>query len=536
MSDVRTRYLLFTAIVLAAGAGPLAVRAADVTGPAIAGEPLLATRALADLYAGAPHRYWTDPARRRELLEVIRASADDGLTPTDYHLKALERAFATTATDGELSPIDIDRLASDAYAALLHHLYHGKVDPVSIAAHWNIPVRHVREQAVVAAIREALVSGRIRAGAEAARPQHWIYREGLDALARYRAIAAAGGWPLIPTGPTLRVGAQDTRAAVLRRRLAASGDYAAGDLDSPRFDEPLAEALRVFQRRHLLAADGALGRGTLHELNVPVAARIDQLRVNLERGRWALHAIGDGRLVVVDIAGFDVRLISDHEVVWRGRAIVGQPYRQTPVFQAKIDSVVFNPTWTVPPTILAKDVLPGMRRGENVLARKKLEVYRRDGSLVDPATIDWKHATAATFPYVLRQDAGDGNALGRVKINFPNPYLVYLHDTPTRALFEQTDRTFSSGCIRVERPLELAEQLLDDSGSWNGAAIQAAVDSGTTRTVRLRTPVPILVMYWTAETERDGVVVFKRDVYRRDPPLLRALDSRPAGDQAAAQR
>ena len=213
-------------------------------------------------------------------------------------------------------------------------------------------------------------------------------------------------------------------------------------------------------------------------------------------------------------------------MIWRARAIVGQPFRQTPEFRAEIDSVVFNPTWTVPPGIIAKDVLPQLQRGDDVLARKKLRLFDRDGAPVDPAGVRWSDYTARSFPYLLRQDAGDDNSLGRVKIDFPNPHLVYLHDTPTRSLFDRSQRTFSSGCIRIERPLELVELLLANPTQWNAAAIRAAVDAGTTRTVLLPHKVPVLLIYWTADEDPDGRIVFKRDVYRRDARLLRALDGR----------
>jgi len=161
-----------------------------------------------------------------------------------------------------------------------------------------------------------------------------------------------------------------------------------------------------------------------------------------------------------------------------------------------------------------------------VLARKKLQVFDRGGAPVDPATVRWADYTARDFPFVLRQDLGDENALGRVKINFPNPYLVYLHDTPTRSLFDRSQRPFSSGCIRIERPLELVELLLADPAKWDTAAIRAVVDAGRTRTVTLPRHVPVLLIYWTADADPDGRIVFKRDVYNRDPRLLRALDGR----------
>ncbi len=488
----------------------------------IAGEELVSHLAVPRVYAATGLRLlWQDPARRGALLAAIGEAADDGLRSEDYHAGALGR-LATDADHG----VDADLLATDAYVMLLYDLYLGKVDPLTIEPNWKLPGRPVREQQALDFVIGALESGQIREAAARVRPHHWLYEHGRAALARYRDIARAGGWGTVGKGPKLEPGARDARVPELRRRLAASGDYTGPGGDSLEYDAALVAAVRVFQRRHLLTDDGEVGASTLRELNVPVAARIDQLRINLERGRWVLYEIGDEDHVVVDIAGYGVRYLRNRKVIWRGRAIVGQPYRQTPVFRAEIEDVVFNPTWTVPPGILAKDVLPQMQRGQDVLAHKKLKVFDRNGAPVDPASVRWSQYTAANFPYVLRQDAGDDNSLGRVKINFPNPYLVYLHDTPARALFERSQRTFSSGCIRIERPLELAELLLADPVKWSTAAIGAAVDAGTTRTVLLPRKVPILLIYWTADEDPDGHVVFKRDVYGRDARLLRALDGR----------
>ena len=505
---------------------PIAARLsalAEQPRPVIEGDRLIAHIALSRLYAAPAHLYWQDAVRRAALFAAIRNSAGDGLTPSDYHLEALERLAARPGAD---SAVEFDLLATDAYVLLLYHLYLGKVDPLSIEPHWGLTLRTLNEQRALEFVHAALEDGTIAESVARVRPNHWLYAHGVATLARYRALAAAGGWPTLPAGGKLAPGGNDARVPTLRRRLAISGDYDGKDLDSTELDAALTEALRVFQRRHLLAADGALGAATLRELNVPVAARIQQLRINLERGRWVLHEIGPGDLVIVDIAGYGVRLLHDDKTLWRTRAIVGEPFRQTPVFRAEIERVVLNPTWTVPPGILEKDVLPGMQHGRNVLERNHLKVYRHDGSEVDLHSIDWSKWTARTFPYVLRQDAGDGNALGRVKIDFPNPYFVYLHDTPSRALFERDDRTFSHGCIRVEHPLELAERLLADPEHWNAAAINAAVEAGTTRYVNLAHKVPVLVMYWTADEDEDGRTVFKRDLYRRDARLGRALDGK----------
>ncbi|MFO0452597.1 MAG: murein L,D-transpeptidase [Pseudomonadota bacterium] len=496
----------------------------------VAGRDVVSRVAVPRLYEAAEWRLlWRDPRSLEALLAALADLEQDGLDPADYHLDTLAALAREPAT--RASPVrraELDLLATDAFVVALHHLFYGKVDPVAIEPTWNVAARAPPDRGRVEYLLRAIATGRIEAAFAGARPDYPLYAQGRAALAEYRALAARGGWENVPAGPTLRPGDADPRVPVLRRRLAVTGDHpppAGPTADSSVYDETLAAAVRGFQVRHQLAADGVVGRATLAALNVPVQARIDQIRVNLERARWVLHAVEDDDFVVVDVAGYGVRFLQGKRVVWQSRAIVGQPYRQTPVFRSRIDTIVFNPTWTVPPTILAEDVLPGMRRGENVLARKGLRVYDRRGREVDPATIDWQAYTARSFPYVLRQDAGDDNALGRVKILFPNPWFVYLHDTPTRALFERNERTFSSGCIRVEQPLELVRRLLADDAQWSAQAVQAAVDACRTRYVKLAKPVPVLLMYWTIDADAEGRLVFRRDVYGRDAKLRRALSA-----------
>ena len=416
-------------------------------------------------------------------------------------------------------------LATDAFMLLLYHMYFGKVDPKSLEPTWNFGAREIDGQQAVEFARKAIESGRLREAVAAVRPDHWMYEHGRDILRSYRQILADGGWPAVPPGGTLKPGMSDPRVVALRRRLAVTGDLTGQPLDLESYDEPLAAAVRSFQERHRLKADAEVGPATLTELNIPVEARIRQVQVNLERARHLLHEIGDEDLVIVDIAGYELRYVQGRKVVWTSRVQVGRPYRETPIFKSAIDHVIVNPTWTVPPTILGQDILPAVRRDPGYLARRGLEVIDRNGNRVDPASIDWNRYTARNFPYVLRQAAGEDNALGRVKIMFPNPYLVYLHDTPSRSLFEKEDRAFSSGCIRVERPFELVERLLADP-AWDGAALQAAVDAGQTRTIRLRKPVKLLLIYWTVDEDDLGRVVFRRDVYGRDALLWQAMNGR----------
>jgi murein L,D-transpeptidase YcbB/YkuD len=295
---------------------------------------------------------------------------------------------------------------------------------------------------------------------------------------------------------------------------------------SPELYGPdLEAAVKFFQERHGLTADGAVGPATRAAMNVPVEARIDQIRINLERGRWVLHEI-KGNLVVVDVAGFDVSYFRDDQPVWTSKVIVGRPYRETPIFKSTITYVVFNPTWTIPPTILVKDKLPILKRDPGYLARNNIRVIDANGREVDRNSVNWsRYGPGRLPPYQLRQDPGPDNALGLVKIMFPNKYMVYLHDTPTKSLFDKDERTFSSGCIRVQKAFELAELVLDDPARWNQETMAAVVATKKMQTEYLAKPVPVLILYWTAQPRPDGHVTFRNDVYGRDPPTLAALDA-----------
>jgi L,D-transpeptidase YcbB len=493
----------------------------------VGGTELKARVALPLLYEEAGYQtFWTSE-RLQTLVRLVRESEADGLLPQDYHAAELAR-LAPRLADPALdvaSRAELDLLATDGFYLLLYHLYLGKVDPKSLDPKWNFEPRPVKDTTGVAFVLDALTRGRIAEAVAAVRPDHWWYERARAALAEYRALAAKGGWQPVPSGKALKVGSRDPRVLGVRRRLAATGELPADALDSPEFDEALAEAVRRFQARHRIEASGVVGPETLAEMNVPAEARVRQIRVNLERARWVLHEITEADLVVVDVAGFEAAYLRGGEPKWKAKVQVGKPYRQTPIFKSKIDHVVFNPTWTVPPGIIAKDILPQLKKDSGYLGRKGLDLLDRSGRKVDPSGIDWSKQSAGRFPYTVRQEPGPDNALGRVKIIFPNPYFVYLHDTPSKSLFEKEARSFSSGCIRVERSLELAELVLGDGEAWNAESIGKVIEAGEIRTVRLKKPVPVLVMYWTIDPHDPGSTVFKRDPYGRDAPLAAALDA-----------
>jgi murein L,D-transpeptidase YcbB/YkuD len=326
----------------------------------------------------------------------------------------------------------------------------------------------------------------------------------------------------------LKAGMSDARVPLLRRRLEITKDLGpsgAVPFAIDIYDITLEQGVKAFQLRHGLEADGVVGPGTREALNVSVAQRIDQIRVNLERARWVLHEL-HGEFVLVDVAGFDVSYFRNDEPIWSSRVVVGKQGRETPIFSSKITYVVLNPTWTIPPGILVKDKLPVLRRDPGYLQRSRIKVINSAGAEVNPYSVNWSAYSAKRLPpYQFVQAPGPDNALGLVKIMFPNPHLVYLHDSPAKSLFDEDQRTFSSGCIRVEKPFELAELVLNDPVKWNRAAIDAAIATEKTQTVNLAGPLPVLILYWTAQPRPDGQVVFRNDIYGRDPTTLESLNS-----------
>jgi len=508
--------------------------------PTIGEATLAALPLITEFYARRDFRLaWTNPDTVDELVGIISEIDRVGLDPDDYNLAQLRRLIAKVRGGTQASPEDranLDILLTESTARLGYHLRFGKVNPEDLDPNWNLS-RSLDGHDPATVIQAAIDSGSLEAFI-AERIEYLPFYDQFKAyLAKYREIAARGGWPTVPPGPTLKPGTRDPRIVAIRERLEATGDLDSGQPESEEFDEALEQAVIRFQHRHRLDADGIIGKQTLEELDVPVEDRINQIRVNLERVRWVFRDV-ENYFLIVNIAGFEVFVIKDRKSIWRSRAQVGKPYRRTPVFKSTLKYLVFNPTWTVPPGILRKDILPAIRKDPGYLKKKNMNVIDGDGRVVDPASIDW---SSGRFPYQIRQEPGPNNALGRVKFIFPNKYFVFLHDTPSRGLFDREQRAFSSGCIRVERPLELAELLLDDSAKWNDESIAKVLASGKTRTVMLPEPLTVLILYWTIDVDQTtGDLHFLRDPYDRDGQILDGLDGdfifRPFEGQPAYAR
>jgi L,D-transpeptidase YcbB len=317
----------------------------------------------------------------------------------------------------------------------------------------------------------------------------------------------------------------------LRNRLVASGDLDLGKTGrGDLFDDGLEQAVTIFQKRHGLKADGIVGSVTLTALNVPLQHRIRQLELNLERLRWILGNT-EQRSIVVNIANFELNVIESGKSVLSMKVVVGKPFQQTPVFTAQMTHLVINPSWNVPDSIAQKEILSKIRKDPHYLVEQKMMVLREQGYReyeIDPETIDWSRITAKKLSYKFRQEPGPLNPLGQIKFMFPNRFDVYLHDTPSKRLFSENVRTFSHGCTRIEKPIELAEYLLRDAPGWTRDKLLSAIEEGTEQKVLIPHPLNVHFLYLTAWVDEEGLLQFRNDIYKRDPLLDKALRKNPA--------
>jgi len=460
---------------------------------------------------------WSDGSallpRTGELFAALAAAPDDGLRTEDYRLDALQRrAAAVRSNPSDLA--DLDLLLSNAFLLYAGDLRNGKVNPAVVYPDCALG-RDVTDLATV--LEAAVQANRVQATLATLAPPGPGYQMLRAALKRYRALTQQPGAAPVPPGRTLRPGDRGERVAALRARLAeaaAADSPTAGPLPPPAspdlFDPPLADAVRGFEARHGLEEDGVAGRGVLAEVNQQPADRVRQIEVNLERWRWLPHDLdaldaSEGakrRHVLVNIAAFHLEAVEAGKTVLEMRVIVGKPYTRTPIFSSAMNAVVLNPSWNVPAKIAAHELFPK--------ARKDPSYFQREGYEVLPGAR-------------IRQKPGPKNAMGKIKLVFPNRFDVYLHDTSAPALFGRTQRTFSHGCIRIEKPFDLAVWALRDDPRWTPQAIRAAIDTGRERSVPLPGKIPVHVAYWTAWVGDDGTLRLVRDVYQRDAQLARLL-------------
>ena len=466
--------------------------------------------------------------RAREVLRILETSRYDGLNPDNYGIKEIRRLISSDRSD-DLAELDL-RL-SLSLMQFVADLGSGRTEPSTLDPELFVYPQDVDK---AKAIKAAADAENIRVFVGGYRPRQVEYWRLKGVLASYRAIARAGGWPVIDDGPMLKQGDRSPRIAQLRARLMRGGDLArlvdeAAPIDPELFDQALAEAVESFQERHGLELDGHVGPNTLKALNTPIEEQIEQLVLNLERRRWMSDRV-ESRYVHVNLADFHLELIDDGDVAFDTPVVIGSLYNKTPVFTADMTYLVINPYWNVPKSIATKVLVPKVREDGEYLQRNGFELFEnwnKGAEQLDSTRIDWASVGADDFSYKLRQRPGPKNALGQLKFMLPNEYNIYLHDTPQQAHFSANERSFSHGCVRVADPEGLADAILAGQSGWTREQIFGAVESGERTQVNLDQKLPVQITYLTAWVDEDNRVHFRNDVYQRDQILADALTHEP---------
>lgn len=420
---------------------------------------------------------------------------------------------------------ELDLLLTDAFFMLGCHFSAGCINPVTITVEWfAVP----DDLDIGLILEDALKENSIKETLEDLLPSQPGYARLREGLARYREIELHGGWPLIKDGMILQRGDENSRIINVRKRLLASGDGKPDASDGTTlFDKGLHEAVIRFQRRHGLEPDGVVGPLTIKAMNIPAEERVRQIEINMERMRWSSRKLGH-RYIVVNIADFTLAVIEHGRTVMSMEVVVGKPYWYTPVMSETMTEIILNPSWNIPPRITREEVLPRVKEDPEYLVQQNIKIVdglTDDAVTVDPDTINWPEITADSFLYRFRQEPGPLNPLGRIKFMFPNRFNVYLHDTPARELFSSNVRSFSHGCIRIRKPVDLAEYLMKGHADWTRDRILSGIQSGVEQKIYLPQPVNVHVLYLTAWVDEEGIVQFRRDIYGRDRRMYHALEA-----------
>lgn len=450
---------------------------------------------------------WSADERRQALHSQLLMLADDGLDPIHYSLPA---------ADATANVLCSDIAISQQYLQALQDLHFGRLQQSRFEPLWHAqPPVDEPDTAVLAFAATGLQD--MAQAFDQARPSADLYRSLRNAYSSARQQPLPQ-WEAVSNGPLLRPGMEDSRVPELAQRLYRGGYLTQEPKGSARQYRPdLVAAVKAFQLSHSLQSDGVIGAGTVAELNISPLTRRDQLRINLERFRWLARDL-EPEGVVVNIAAAQLSVYQGGIPVWQTRLQVGRAERQTPLLKSRITRLTLNPTWTIPPTIMREDKLPAIRLNPQYLRQQNLQVLDAEGHPLTPDQVDW----ARPGNILLRQEAGPRNPLGKIVMRFPNPYSVYLHDTPSQPLFTKGPRAFSSGCVRVEQPLLLRDLLVSPAERTRSDELLA---TGVTHEFRLATPVPVLLGYWTVEVDRQGSLVYAPDIYARDPVLIKAMGS-----------
>ncbi|MBS9522684.1 L,D-transpeptidase family protein [Litoribacter ruber] len=447
----------------------------------------------------------------------------EGLDKKDYLYDEIESLVSEIreTTDPEIHAV-LDMMMSNSYWRLARDIDRGRVDPSKINIDWKIDPEAKKTDYYALLLDLDANKTSVQSSLDELKPENFRYDE-LKVLLKEALENNNGKNTKITFAGKIEPGDQHEAIPQIRKRMIQFQDLKDyNPEDSLLYDNDLEYGIRSFQARHGLNPDGVLGKDFIEAVNYQHDDYITKLKVNLERLRWLPNFVnGKDDKVIVNIPDFYLYYLSGEDTVFQSKVIVGKEYRQTPVFHSKMSYLVFSPTWTLPQTILWEDAIPAIQTDMNYLEKNRMQVLTADGEAVNPEDIEWKDVKEGEFPYMIQQEPGDHNSLGRVKFMFPNDYSIYIHDTPAEAYFEKDERTFSSGCIRIEKPVEFASLLLEDS-DWGEEEITKAMKLEDEKNVNLNKNPEVWILYLTVWKDRKGVQV-REDVYEGDRKLAEAM-------------
>lgn len=400
------------------------------------------------------------------------------------------------------------------------YLYHGKVDPESLEAQWEIR-RDKPDLPLYARLKYMLKHETVEEGFRHFYPPNPGYTSMVEEYKKLKILIYKDFSINVQLkSGSIKPGDSLADVAEIKKKLAFWNLYTPDTTSQAfKYDEKAVESMKKLQHQFGYNMDGVIGKNAVRALNMGVKERIDLLAVNMERLRWMTDSL-DPVYILINIADFTLQVFRGSDTLMSMLTIVGKDYRETTIFNALITYLVLSLSWTVPPTIQRQDVIPAVAKNAGYLASKNMKVYDSKGKIVDPASVNWKRDD---MKYTIRQSPGAQNALGKVKFMFPNKHNVYLYDTPSRKLFARDERTFSSGCIRIEKPMELAQLLLSDMEGWSPVEVKQAMHGSSERTVVLKSPAGVYLYYLTACAHSKGIIHYRNDIYNRDKEMLIAL-------------
>lgn len=469
---------------------------------------------IAFYQANLNNTFWLTDSNRKNITTLFNNLEQDGLFSKDFDLKKIENSEENFENLTNSALVDYDVLLTENLSRYVQKVSKGNLNPKKLYSNWALKENNINFKTLLFNFQKKDSFGY---ALNAASPNHIVYKRLKTAL---KIINALPKYDFKNIEIKNKIVLNDTNDALIevKKKLIYWKDLKPLDSITPIYDETTEAAVKKFQMRHGLGIDGVIGSGTAGALNFTKEQRKKQIIANMERWRWFPRKF-EKEYIIINIPDYSLRVVKNDDTIRVHKVIIGRPSRKTPVLSSKLTHLIFNPTWTVPPTILRKDVVPAALKNRNYFRSKNITIYDSNNRVVSPW--HWNASRARSYRYV--QSPGEENSLGLVKFMFPNRFTVYLHDTNTKGFFEKDIRALSSGCIRVQNPFELTEYLLDDPENWNLEKIEEAINTGETSQVQIYKDVYIHILYWTAWSE-NGILQFRDDLYSLDIDLYKKLD------------